>query len=444
MKKSFVIVILLFTVGSFSVIWAQENQLTVDECVQIALENNADLVRGEFILKMAGKDVTVAFSNFLPRVSTSMGYTHSVAGPRSIFRIDPTTGILVPTTKAEEASWWSSARISVSQSIFEGGYNIFNYTRNRHLKKSAEYTFENTKQTTIYVVKERYYNLLAAEKLSEVAEETIKSSEESYKRAQVLFDVGKVPKSDVLKAKVQLETDKLTLIEAQNSLAIARASLNHVLGFDVDRKIQVVDNLDVPEIVVSYEDAVKNAFTFHPSLMKGMYDVKASKSDIGMAVSQYLPSLSAYYSYNWSHRDFEQIKNIFDKDYNWYAGFSLSLPIFQGFSRVANLSKARLNHKSNLEAMEQTKRDVALEVKQAYFEVEQAKKKIAVTRNAVEAAEEDLRLNKEKYSLGAGTMLDLINAQVSYTEAKSENIQALYNYKYTIARLQKAMGKLEK
>jgi len=260
----------------------------------------------------------------------------------------------------------------------------------------------------------------------------------------VLFEVGNVAKSDVLKAKVQLETDRLGLIKAQNNLAIARASLNHILGLDVDHKIRVVDNLDVPDIEVSYEDAAKNAFTYHPSLIKRTYDVKASKAGIGMAVSQYLPSLSAYYSYSWSHKDFDQIKHIFDRDYGWYVGVSLSMPIFQGFSRFAYLSKARLNHKSSKEAFAQTRRDVALETKQAYFEVQQAKKAIAVSQNVVEAAEEDLRLNKEKYRLGAGTMLELINAQVSSTEARSEHIQALYNYKYAIARLQKATGKLER
>ncbi len=67
-----------------------------------------------------------------------------------------------------------------------------------------------------------------------------------------------------------------------------------------------------------------------------------------------------------------------------------------------------------------------------------------MAKNAVEVAAEDLRLNKEKYKVGSGTMLDLINAQVSYTKAKSDHIQALYDYKYAVARLEKAMGKLEK
>lgn len=423
---------------------AQEKLLTLEECVEIAMEHNAEIIMGEYAVKQAGKDMLIAVSNFLPSVYGEMGYEHSVAGPRTSLRIDPTTGFLVEESLTEETSWSSSAGILVNQTIFNGGYNFFNFKQSRALKHSAEYDFDNMKQQTIYVVKERYYNLLAAEKLLEVAEETLKSSEESFKRAEVLFDVGKVPKSDVLKAKVQLETDRLGLIEAQNTLAIARASLNHILGFNVDNTIKVVDNLEVPEMEVSYEDAVQNAFTLHPAIKKREFDLKASRAGIGMAVSQYIPDLSFVYGYSWSHPDFNEIKNILDKDYGWYMKASLSIPIFQGFSRCAYYSKARLIHKSNQEALAQVKRDIALEAKIAYFEVQQAKKQIAVTQNAVEAADEDLRLNKEKYNLGAGTILNLIDAQVSYTSARSDNIQALYNYKYTIARLEKAMGRLIK
>ena len=425
-------------------LYAEEKILTLDQCVDIALEQNADLIMGNFVVKIAGRDVMLAIANFLPEVTAEMGYYHSEIGPSSAIRIDPQTGIPVPVQPFEIVSWNSSARLTASQTLFNGGYNLFNYVQSRASKKSTEYTFEDTKQTTIYVVKERYYNLLAAEKLLEVAEETSKSSEESFKRAEILFEVGTVPKSDVLKAKVRMETDRLGLIEAQNNLAIAQASLNHILGYDMDHEIKIVDNLDISEMEVSYDDAIQNAFTYHPSLLKRTYDVKAAKANIGKAASQYLPSVYAFYQYSWQHADFNQIKEMFDNDYNWYAGVSLRIPIFQGLSRIANLSKARLDFKYNQEALEQVKRDVALEVKTAYFYMEQAKKQIAVSQNVVEAADEDLRLNKEKYNLGAGTILDLIDAQVSYTSAQSDRIQALYTHKKAIAKLQQAMGKLKK
>ena len=436
--------VVLLSIGISFGAYAQEKELTVDECVQIALEQNPDIVRQEFTFKMAGKDVIIAMSNFLPRVSGNLQYYHSVLGPSSRMRIDPGTGIPVPLQPTEIVDWQSSAQLAVDYTILDGGYNIANLFQTRATKKSAEHTFEDTKQTTIYVVKERYYNLLAAEKLLGVAEETVRSSDESYKRAQVLFQVGKAPKSDVLQAKVQVETDRLSLIQAQNDLAIARASLNHILGFDVDQEIKVVDDLDVPEMEVGYEDALSSAYSYHPLLLTREYDVKASRAGIGVAVSEWLPSLYGFYRYRWQHKDFDMIDSMFDTDYNWYVGVQLAVPIFNGFSRVASLGKANLTYKSSQEALVQAKRDIALETKIAYFEMQQAKKSIAVAQDAIDAAEEGLRLNREKYNLGAGTMLDLIVAQVSYATAQSDHIQSLYNYKKAIARLQRAMGKLEK
>jgi outer membrane protein len=312
------------------------------------------------------------------------------------------------------------------------------------LKKSSDFNFEDTKQITILLVRERYYNLLKAEKLLEVATETVRSSEESYKRAQVLFEVGKAPKSDVLQAKVQVETDRLSLIEAENDLSVAHASLNHVLGFDVDTEIKVVDNLDMPEMGVSYDDAMNNALEDHPSLNKRFYDLRAARAGVYMAVSSHLPSFYWFGGYTWRNRRFDQIKDFFDLDYNYYTGVQLSVPIFQGGSRIYTTTKASLDLKSSREALSQAQRDVALEVKQAYFLVQQSRRKINVTQDAIEAAEEDLRLNREKYSLGAGTMLDLIVAQVTYTTALSDHISAQYDYNYYVARLRKAMGKLEK
>jgi len=444
MKRLLVIFMMVFLLGSITKLQAQEKTLSLDECIGIALENNPDLKKGRFTVKMADKDVTIAISSFLPSVSASVGYNHSVMGPSSLTRIDPRSGIPVPLQPREVKSWSSNAGVNANLSLFNGGYNIQKYKQSKNLQQQAGYNFVNTRQTVLYVVKERYYNLLKSEKLLEVAAETVKSSEESYKRAKVLFEVGKASKSDALKAKVQIETDRLSLIEAENGLAVARASLNHILGFNVDKVIKVVDNLEVVDMNIEYGDAMTNAMQTHPLLKSREFGLRVAGNGVGMAVSQFVPKLSAYYGYSWRNEEFSKINKMFDADYNWYAGLSLSIPIFQGFSRTAMLSKAKLSRSSNLEWLAQAKRDVALEVKQAYFQITQSRRKISVTESAVEAAEEDLKLNRERYSLGAGTMLDLINAQVSYTKAKSDRIQALYNYKYAIARLQKAMGVLEK
>jgi outer membrane protein len=440
MKKGIIPVVLFL---ASSVVMAQPKTLSLDECVQIAIDKNPQIVQSRLYLKSAGKDVLNGVSRFLPQVDASLGYSHSVAGPSSQLRIDPRTGIPVSERPNEISSWGSSAGLNVNQSLLSGS-NIFGLSQGLNLKKSAEYDFRRVKQEIIYRVKERYFTLLKTQKLLEVQDESIKLWEESYKRAQVQYQVGKAPKSDELKAKVQLEQSRLALIEAQNNLSVAKASLNHVLGFDMETEIQVVDSTGTTDVEFDYQDAYANSIKNNPSVLKGMSDAKAYKAGIGVAASDFFPTVSAFYGYSWRNERFNQIKNILDQDYNWYTGVSLSVPLFTGFSRIASVGKARLGYQSAKEALLQTEKDVALELKQAYFALGQSKKKISVSLDAEAAAEEDLRLNKEKYALGSGTMLELINAQVSYTTSKSDRIQAAYDTKINFARLLRAMGKLEK
>jgi len=385
------------------------------------------------------REVLNATSRFLPSVNASLGYNHSVKGPSSKLFIDPRTGIPVPEQPYEIKSWNSSAGVTAQQMLFDASA-VFGWSRVHALKKSAEAYSIATDQTVIFTVKERYYELLKKMQLVRVQEENLKSSEESYKKAQVLYEIGKVPKSDVLRAKVQLENARLALIQAQNDLEIANANLNHAMGREVEQKIIPVEESAMDTLEIPYETALEKALNQHPLLKKSKADLRASRAEIYMAAGQFLPSVYAYGGYAWRHEEFNQIKHFLDTDYNWYLGVELSVPVFQGFSRAAEVSKARLQHQINKEILEQTKQNIALEVKQAWANLRLAKQQIAVTADAEQAAEEDLRLNKEKYALGSGTMLELITAQVAYTQAKTNHIQAIYDYQIAKAQLEKAIG----
>ncbi|MDM7924884.1 MAG: TolC family protein [bacterium] len=418
-----------------------EEALTLDQCKDIALNRNSELVQSRLQLKMTSRDEISAFSNFLPSVSGSMGYNHSVAGPSSALRIDPQSGILVPVRDEKVKSWSSSAGLNARQMLFDGSA-IFGFAQAAYQKGSANASAEATRQSVILQVKEAYHNLLKKEKLLQAQEQTLKQWDESYKRYETMYQVGKVPRSDVLKAKVQLENARLALIQAQSDLTIANASLNHVLGFSVDRKIKAIDNLTPVEEDISYEAALEKARASHPALRKSRSDVKASKAAFLSTSSQFLPSLYGSGGYSWNNEKFDQVKNMFDTDYNWYLGVSLSMPIFQGFSRIAGVSRSHLQVQSTKEALAQTERDVALSLHQAYASVQQARQQIMVTKDSEAAAEEDLRLNQEKYDLGSGTMLELITAQAAFTTARNAAIQARYDYMTAVAQLQKAMGVL--
>ena len=439
MKKFFLwMVYALVPLAAFS----QEETLTIDQCVDIALKRNNDVVQSKLQLKMIARDEVSAFSRFLPSVDAGLGYNHSVNGPSSEFRIDRTTGIPIPIQPVKRVSWSSYTRVSAQQMLFDGG-SIFNFARAKYAKEGAASTYDYTLQNTIYRVKSAYFDLLKKEKLLQAQEETLKQWEESYKRYDMMYQVGKVAKSDVLKAKVQLENARLALLQSQNDLSIANAQLNYALGFSVDKKVKAVDLQVSPTVDIPYETALEKATANNPALKKSQADVSGSKAGVASSSSSFLPSVYASGSYSWSNRKLSNINNMFDTDYGWSMGVSLSVPIFQGFSRIADVSRSKLSLKSSRETLEQTKRDVALSVKQAYNAVQLVKQQITVTRDAEAAAEEDLRLNKEKYDLGSGTMLELITSQAAYTKALNDRIQAAYDYQTVFAQLELAMGVLQ-
>jgi TolC family type I secretion outer membrane protein len=351
-------------------------------------------------------------------------------------------GIPVPERATSIASWSSSAGFSLSQQLFNGGYNYYNYKQSRAQKESAGFTLESVKQQTIYYVKERYFNLLKAQKLLVVQEETFKSSEESFKRAEALYQVGKAPKSDMLQAKYELENNRLNLLGATNGKDVAISSLNYIVGNGIDDPIQIADSVSVMQTDFDYAQALETGLSNHPDILSSEAQLRASKAMVGMARSRFLPSISLNGGYSWYNKDFKKINQMFDKDYNKYLGVSLSLPLFEGLSRVHQYAKARIGVESQAEVLTQAQRDVAFEIKQAFLDIAKNKANIEVLQNAVDVAEENLRLNKEKYKLGSGTMLDLVTAQVSSTEARSNYIQAQYDYQFAVARLEKAMGRL--
>ncbi|MGH8004687.1 MAG: TolC family protein, partial [Limisphaerales bacterium] len=141
-----------------------------------------------------------------------------------------------------------------------------------------------------------------------------------------------------------------------------------------------------------------------------------------------------------NNRDFSRVTSLFDRDYQWRFGFSVGYNIFDRFSTYRSIKSSQARHSNARESYLQTKSQVALEVKQAFLDLAQARQKLDVTNQQSESAEEDLNIVQEKYNLGAATILELLDAQVSYKQAKSDQVQSLFDYNLAAARLKKSIG----
>jgi len=396
--------------------------LTLEECIAIALERNADAVISEKNVESAAAGVMGAVANFLPQLDASSSYSKSA------------------TEMSPDPNSYYSADLSLRQSLYRGGYNLANLSYVRAGHKKAQDSYEQTRQLVALEVKVRYFDLLQAARLLRVAEELVRSSEEQVKLEENLHEVGATTKANLLRAKVKLGEDRLSFISAQNNLSIAKANLNDILSWSLDTAVEVVDNLDVEQAELNLPSLIERAISQHTSVKIAEARVQQAKASLGMAKSGRMPSLSASGSYSWGDSDLPKGVEDWKAHDSWRFGLSLNMPIFDGFATKSNIRQARLNLAMAQEEWEQAVRDVALVVKQAYLNVTEAEERIQVTEESLALAEEERRLAQERYRLGASLLLELIDSQAAYSTAQTNHISALYDYQLAIAQLENAVG----
>jgi TolC family type I secretion outer membrane protein len=414
--------------------------LTLPDCIAIAMEQNPDAIISKRSVASARAQVLGAVSNFLPQVNASSSYNHSVQSFRDPLSGITVDGIEIPERFLERKSDSYSASLSLSQSLFRGGYNFSNLSYSRAGHRRAKESYEQTKQLVALEVKVRYYDLLRASRLLQVAEELVRSSEEQVKLEESLNEIGATTKANLLRAKVKLGEDRLGLITAQNNLSITRANLNDILGWDLDTPVEPMDDLELQKPPLDLSSLTERAISQHPGVKMADAQRHQARASLGMAKSGRLPSLSASGSYSWYDSDLPEDAGDWKDHDSWSVGLSLSLPIFDGLSTKSNIRQAQLNLAVTEEELKQTKREVTLAVKQAFLNLNEAEKRIQVTEESLELAEEERRLAEERYRLGASFLLELIDSQVAYSTAQTNYISALYDYKLALAQLEQAVG----
>jgi len=415
---------------------AGDQLLNLHQCVQIALQNNTTLLNAKSALEDQRLQTKVSRAGFLPTIGASAEYNHK----------ENKTEITQFALQGASPYYFErmySAGISLYQTIWDGGQTIANHYKTLADFHAAEFQLEDTRQMLIYSVEEAYLNLLKQKQLLKVYQETLTSSEEALKKAESMEAVGASSHTDVLKARVKAEDDRLNLIKAENAVEVAKANLNYLMGLAVTNPVEVMD-LDAPEALdLAFEDAVNIALENHPALKKANYDENSAAHTIAQARSELLPQLNGNYYFGTYSPRFDDLYQPFDKQFSWGAGVTLSIRLFDGLATPANIQRAKVGKRAAEDNYQQVRRNVMLEVKAAFLGLEEAKKSIAAASQRVISAEEDFKLSTAKYQLGAGTILEQIDAQVALTSAKAQKIQAEYDYRFAQSRLKKAIGKLK-
>ena len=300
----------------------------------------------------------------------------------------------------------------------------------------SDLTLENTKQQIKYDTTKGYYNILQCRNLVGVNQETVDQLQAHLDTVNAKYAAGTVAKSDVLRSQVELADAKQNLVNAENNYDLSISSLNNLIGLPIDTKINIQDELKYTKYDLSLAECMDLAMTNRPDGVAATKAIEQAKASVKAAQAGNLPQLSAYASYTIDGDD------AFNNDAaeKSEVGVKASWNLFDNNVTKAQVRQAEAALAKAQENAQYVNEGIQLEVHQAYLNLLSAEKNIQTTSVAVNQASEDYTIAQVRYTAGVGTNIDVMDAAVALTTAKTNYVQALYDYNVSKAQLDKAMG----
>ena len=401
------------------------NVLTLDEALQIALENHPSIKVSKEQIDTQQAVVGQQMAAYYPLVNMTNGFqTGTQAGS--------TTGV---TDRSFETYL---IRTGVNMILYNFGKREGNVQSARDTLDATNFNYKTTVDGVIFFVKQSYFTYLGLRAIVKVREETVKSRQLLARQAQGFYDVGTRARIDVARAESNLYLAEADLITAQNAVKVAWAIFKNSLGVRVLPERALVEDVTMTPVQYSLDQAKELAFASRPEL-KG-FDAQKRAQDQLIAVARrgHLPDL--LFDFNYRRSNSSNLGNTFPLLGGWQLGLSLLIPIFDGF-RTTNRVQETLHTYYQIKSQEELQwQQVALDVEQAYLRLVELQERIKANEAAANAAKENLDLANGRYEVGVGSIIEATDAQNLYTEAQTTYIRTLYDYKIAEAQLIRAIG----
>ena len=427
MKKLVLIIAIITTALSSQAqkVW------TLDECVDYAMEHNVTILQSVISQNNAEFQYKMAKNAWLPTVSAeaseSFGFGQSPSA----------NGVYVSDNSSS-----TSFGISVGMPLFNG-LNLYNQTKSSSLELSAaKKDLEAMKFDLKLLIMSYYMQVVYNKELKAIAEKQLTVTEEQHEKTQQLFELGKVPESDVYESAAQVATAKSSLIQANNNLMLSildivqALELENVDDFDVVSPDNFIDmeSAKLPSQETTYEFALQHQPKMEAANMrleKSYFDVKATKSSWYPSLSLFAGYSNGYYNYftaDYNSPFSEQIKNNGRTSF----GVRLNVPIFNAMQTKYRVEQTKLSIENQELAINTAKKELKKDIQQAYYNALAAEQKYRAAEETFQAADVAYRFSGESFKAGRATLLELNESKNRLFKSESEMLQAKYEYFYRV------------
>lgn len=413
-------------VGSFGI--CQET-LTLSQAIELGLTKAFDIRTTKSDAQRANALVRQASSAILPQLTFDSSYTRFT----DAFKVQLNPNEPPVTFRPIDRS---SVQLNLSQEIDISGVSSLAISGAKDLRLSANSQVLVAANLVILNIKTNFYNVLRAERFVEVAKERLSNANDNLTVAEKRVAAGTAPRFDVLRFQTDIASARQQLTKAENDLELARAAFNASLSRDTTTPFELVppetSETKLPALETLFQKAKATRPEIQSAKYNASYQTKYRKAQEKLALPSF--RITAQWNHDPQARGFGSEKNIYS------ATALFSFPIYKGGQINAQVAMAKNEEEKAIILSEQTALAIELEVRQSYLDVQSAWQIIKSAEQNVELAKEVLRLAKVRYEAGVATTLEVSDSNALFVAARTEYVNAVYEYQIAIAKLQKAIG----
>ncbi len=478
MNKQFLILLFVFGIFQASSI-GQVTELNLDQAIDLALENNINMQNAREELVKAKAQRKEAFSSALPVLSAFGQVSHSFsiatqpmsfpvpfgvidnagnpvpltdANGNSVPLTDASgnpipgmnlqmTGVqLVPVDLAFGTDNTMIYGLNLTQPLFEGrviaairGANVYDDLASSAAKVTRLSVIENTKKA--------FYQVLLADKMVAVMENSLEVMKQNLENVTALFNQGKIAEFDVIRADVQVANQTTAVSNARKMCALAHATFKRNCGLNLQEDIKTLGQLEVEvkdDLVLA--DLERRLAASQPMLNQMDANVRLMKENILLVKAEFMPSVALTGSYQqmlpyddgeFSNAEFRESSSL---------ALGVNLPLFNGFGSTARVQKAKADYRKSEYQQQDVKENLLLELKSIYLSIIESSRKIEAGKKGVAQARKGVDMAQRLFKQGMASQLQVLDAQSASDQAELGLYQAYFEYNSARAALTRALG----
>ncbi|WP_020676787.1 TolC family protein [Geopsychrobacter electrodiphilus] len=411
---------LLLLLGCFATLAAAE-PLTLEDCLQRVREQNPDLLAAASGPRLAATAAEGARSAYRPQVQLSAGYTEQQA---------PQQVVIGGNSAQTQDQGYAHLSLGVDQLVYDFGRTSGGIAAAAATSRAAAHAYASTEQDLLLQTLTAYYRVLNAASLLKTAKEEVNQTEAHLHTAQALFDQGVVTRNDLLQAEVRLASSRQQVLARAGSEENAWLTLNYLTARPPEARGELSAG-PLPSLEPETEPTATR-----PDLLAQSERIESAQEALRQAKGDYRPELFAHLGADYVENSYVQEQTIYSTT------VGLRMTLYNGGLRNAKLRQAEENVHREQQRLTNLQQRARLETQSARNDARVAAQQIAVAQSAIRQAEENLRINQNRYKEQIGTATDVLDAQTLLTQAKTDLVRTQFDYQVAVARVRHAAGQL--